>query len=176
MAFQGRYRQALVSRDVILKTILMNAIFKKLNYKQQEVIYILNAPASFTKEMDDLSNETAIKEKLPSSASAEFILAFASRQKELDILIPKIVNAAKGDALIWLAYPKKSSKNYTCDFNRDTGWAALGEAGYEPVRMIAIDEDWSALRFRKAENIKTMKRSSAISEKGKERITSKKAL
>ncbi|HMV90161.1 MAG TPA: hypothetical protein PKA40_11005, partial [Cyclobacteriaceae bacterium] len=53
------------------------------------------------------------------------------------------------------------------------GWAELGKAGYEPVRMVAIDEDWSALRFRKAENIKVMKRSSAISETGKKRIASK---
>lgn len=34
----------------------------------------------------------------------------------------------------------------------------MGEAGFEPVRMIAIDEDWSALRFRRAEFIKTMTR------------------
>ena len=59
---------------------------------------------------------------------------------------------------MWLAYPKGSSKRYTCVFTRDTGWASMGEAGFEPVRMIAIDEDWSALRFRRAEFIKTMTR------------------
>ena len=34
----------------------------------------------------------------------------------------------------------------------------MGEAGFEPVRMVAIDEDWSALRFRRAEFIKNMTR------------------
>jgi hypothetical protein len=42
-----------------------------------------------------------------------------------------------------------------CDFNRDTGWAALQEAGFDTVRAIAIDEDWTALRFRRKEFIKT---------------------
>jgi hypothetical protein len=34
----------------------------------------------------------------------------------------------------------------------------MGKAGFEPVRMVAIDEDWSALRFRRVEFIKTMNR------------------
>ncbi len=46
----------------------------------------------------------------------------------------------------------------------------MAERNYEPVTMIAIDEDWSALRFRQIENIKTMSRKFAISNKGKERI------
>ncbi|MEO8473318.1 MAG: hypothetical protein ABI477_14050, partial [Chryseolinea sp.] len=50
------------------------------------------------------------------------------------------------------------------------GWAVLGKLGFEPVRMVAIDEDWSALRFRKTSHIKTMTRSSAISDAGKKRI------
>jgi len=46
-------------------------------------------------------------------------------------------------------------KKYTCDISRDNGWQALGELGFEGVRMVAIDEDWSAVRFRRAEYIKT---------------------
>ena len=82
-----------------------------------------------------------------------------------------ITVAAEGDAILWICYPKKSSKKYKCDFNRDSGWTVLGAAGYEPVRMVAIDEDWSALRFRKAENIKTLTRSKTISQEGKKRAT-----
>lgn len=64
----------------------------------------------------------------------------------------------EGDGVLWFAYPKGTSKRYKCDFNRDNGWEILGQYGFEPVRMIAIDEYWSALRFRRAEYIKTMKR------------------
>ncbi len=44
------------------------------------------------------------------------------------------------------------------DFNRDTGSDALGAIGFEAVRQIAIDEDWTALRFRRAEFVKSLAR------------------
>ncbi len=69
-----------------------------------------------------------------------------------------------------MCYPKGSSKKYSCDFNRDTGWDIMGQYDLESVRAVAIDEDWSALRFRKVDFIKTMKRKfEALSEKGKEK-------
>ncbi len=62
------------------------------------------------------------------------------------------------DVVLWFAYPKGTSKNYKCDFNRDNGWDALGELNFEGVRIVSIDEDWSALRFRKVRFIKNMTR------------------
>ena len=69
------------------------------------------------------------------------------------------------------AYPKASSKRYQCEFNRDTGWAAVGVAGFESVRQVAIDEDWSALRFRRTEYVKKLTRDASrmSSEAGKSR-------
>jgi hypothetical protein len=73
--------------------------------------------------------------------------------------------------IIWIAYPKQSSKKYKCEFNRDTGWEVIGKLGFEPVKQVAIDEDWSALRFRRVEFIATLTRrnSMALSEQGKAR-------
>ncbi len=67
-----------------------------------------------------------------------------------------------GDAVVWFAYPKQSSKNYRSEIDRDHGWKVLGRAGFEPVRMVAIDADWSAVRFRRVENIKTMTRPASV--------------
>ena len=99
----------------------------------------------------------------------DFSLAFVIRQQELDEISAAVARKARGDAVIWFAYPKGSSKKYKCEFNRDTGWHVLGAAGFEPVRQVAIDEDWSALRFRRAAFIKDMKRRStmALSDEGK---------
>jgi hypothetical protein len=74
---------------------------------------------------------------------------------------------SEGDVVIWFAYPKGTSKKYKCEFNRDTGWEIFGKLGFEPVRAVAIDEDWSALRFRRVSFIKTMIRSFALTEEGK---------
>lgn len=81
-----------------------------------------------------------------------------TRQAELAALAADIAQKAEGDAVVWFAYPKASSKKYRCDFNRDSGWEALGSLGFEGVRQVAIDDDWSALRFRRVEYIKKMVR------------------
>lgn len=101
------------------------------------------------------------------------VLCFARTLAEVEWGAQLVGNAVE-DALVWFAYPKSSSKNYRCEFNRDTGWAALGAMGFEPVRQVAIDDDWSALRFRKVEKIGKLTRSSAISKEGQKRVASAK--
>ena len=62
------------------------------------------------------------------------------------VIVPK----TDGDVVLWFAYPKGTSKRVAGEINRDTGWEPLLSAGFETVRLVAIDEDWSALRFRRA--------------------------
>jgi len=83
------------------------------------------------------------------------------------------VPAADGDAVIWLAYPKSTSKKYTSTLTRESGADVFAKAGFESVRMIAIDEDWTAKRLRRAQYIKTMTRSEewAVSKTGKEKAS-----
>lgn len=135
----------------------MTAIFQKLNLKDQKEIVVVNTPASFEPELAALEG-VAVARDVDQPATIAFSLAFVTRLEEIEDLSARIAAKALGDALVWFAYPKASSKKYKCEFNRDTGWAALGEAGFEPVRQVAIDEDWSALRFRRVAYIKTLKR------------------
>lgn len=117
-----------------------------------------------------MSAMATIKQVVGLGDEIEFVLLFATRKEELDTQVRQIAPQLKGDALFWICYPKGSSKKYQCDFNRDTGWAILGEYEMEPVRQVAIDEDWSALRFRKVTYIKTLKRKfEALSEAGKKK-------
>ena len=136
----------------------MDAVFKKLNYKGQKLVHIINAPDSFRVHSDSISGEAAIKTKVGEKDQLEFVMLFATRQADLDIHAAHISPKLAGDAILWVCYPKGTSKKYTCDFNRDTGWQLLGRYDLEPVRQVAIDEDWSALRFRKVEFIKTLNR------------------
>ncbi len=146
----------------------MSDIFKKLNLKDQTEIIVLNPPASFEPELAALTGIN-VRRELKGVKALNFALAFVTKQAEVDKLAAALGQRTQGDAVVWFAYPKGTSKKYKCDFNRDTGWAALGALGFEPVRMVAIDADWSALRFRRADFIKTMRREEkhAISAKGK---------
>ena len=132
------------------------ATFAKLNLKDQAEIVVLNAPASFEPELKSFKGVSVRRDA--KGGDIGFSLAFVMTQKEVDTLAPQVAKKAKGDAIVWFAYPKGSSKKYKSQINRDNGWAVMGDAGFEPVRMVAIDEDWSAVRFRRVEFIKTMNR------------------
>ncbi len=146
----------------------MNALLKKLNFKEHKKLAIINAPEEFLDQMKDFSEYLEVTNKL-SDENVSFVLAFVKEQKQIDELAPKIDDVLGKDGLFWWAYPKGSSKRYKCDFNRDTGWQIMGKLGYESVRMVAVDEDWSALRFRKVEFVKTMTRDKSwvLTEEGK---------
>jgi hypothetical protein len=131
----------------------MATLFDKLQLKDHKEILVLNAPESFESELSHLP-VMHIHRSLEALKEIRFSLAFVTKQAEVDALTKKIAARAKGDAAVWFAYPKGSSKKYKCDFNRDTGWEKLKEAGFDTVRSIAIDEDWTGLRFRRTEFIK----------------------
>lgn len=143
-------------------------VFAKLNLKDQREIVVLQGPSSFERELETLDG-VRLRRSISGGSRVTFALAFVTSQEEVDRLAPGLATAAEGDAVIWFAYPKGSSKRYTSTINRERGWRILGDAGFEPVRMVAIDEDWSAVRFRRTEFIKALTRGAehAISAAGK---------
>ena len=148
----------------------MSNVFKKLNLKSETEIVVLDGPSSFEPELAALEN-IAIRRRVEETRAITFFLAFVTHQKDIDRLAKIVAKKAVGDAVVWFAYPKGTSKRYKCDFNMHAGWASLGEAGFEVVRLVAIDEDWSAKRFRRAEFIKTMARPKewAMTKEGKKK-------
>lgn len=143
----------------------MTPLFRKLNLGAHDTIHVLDAPPSFEAELAPLA---AVTVERTLAGRTAFALAFVVTQADLDAVSRRLVEAAEEDAVLWMVYPKASSKRYRCEFNRDSGWAVLGAAGFEPVRMVAVDEDWSALRFRRVEHIERMTRdpARAISDAG----------
>jgi len=127
----------------------MTPLFKKLNYKNQPEILVLNPPAGFLTEMDAMKPYARFPEFPGTGTRIEFLMAFVMTQAEVDRLSAAMVPLLAEDAVLWFAYPKQTSKKFNCEFNRDNGWKVLQSLGYEGVRMVAVDEDWSALRFRK---------------------------
>lgn len=149
----------------------MTPLFKKLNFKQQQAVFILNAPAEFEGEMQAMQQDTTIRKTVAATSEVEFVLAFVKTKTEIDQTIAAVRDRLKGDATVWFAYPKGTSKKYKAEINRDQGWEILGKSGFEAVRQVAIDNDWSAVRFRKVEFIKTMSRRKnfAMTEQGKQK-------
>ena len=81
------------------------------------------------------------------AGQAEAVLLFVNSLAEVDKLTPKAIKAVKPGGMLWIAYAKGSSKVDT-DVNRDRLWAAVQPIGWQPIRQIALDEVWSAMRFK----------------------------
>jgi hypothetical protein len=133
----------------------MKRLLVKLNYKGQERIALINAEDSFaislTNELKDVKIDKEIDPRFPYG----FVLIFVRNISEVDILAPIALHNLLVDGVIWFCYPKKRSKKYKSDIDRDHGWKALNDSGLHGIRLISIDGDWSALRFRNAKFIKS---------------------
>lgn len=144
----------------------MNEILKKLGLKDQSPILVLNAPEDYNRILENVDTEIHREMK----GKYKFIQIFVRNLEEAINAAESATQALDGDGHLWLCYPKGTSKNFKTDINRTKAWGLLGSYSFEPVSQISIDEDWSALRYRNVDYIKSMKRKTAATEKGRERI------
>jgi len=125
----------------------MNVV-KKFRLQENKPLYLLKASADIAAIFSGYDIKTALSGKQPIPQA----VIFAENKKTLDEVIPKVSDRLEEDALLWIAYPKKSGR-IKSDITRDNGWETVSAAGYEAVTQVAVDDDWSALRFRKTEAI-----------------------
>ncbi|MBX3259494.1 MAG: DUF1905 domain-containing protein [Labilithrix sp.] len=111
---------------------------ERLRLAPHATVALLAAPKGFS-----LGTKTTASPK-----RADAVLAFAASRAALTALLPKVVSVA-GSTPLWIAYPKTTSGVKT-DLTRDVGWEAVERAGLRAVTQVAVDDTWSALRFRPA--------------------------
>ena len=133
----------------------MKSFLTKLNYKGQKRISIINAEESFIRSISDELKDVIIDQEIDPRYPYEFIILFVSRVSEVEFLAPMALHNLMADGVLWFCYPKKTSKKYSSDIDRDHGWKVLNDSGLHGVRLVAIDADWSALRFRNIKYIKS---------------------
>lgn len=133
----------------------MKELLKKLNYKGQLRIAVINSEESFykavTKELKGVITDNDIDQRCP----YEFMIVFVKTVADVNELAPVALHNLTADGVLWFCYPKKSSKKYSSVLERDKGWKALNDSGFFGIRMVAIDDDWSAMRFRNVKFIKS---------------------
>jgi len=128
-----------------LKEMAMPApLTQKLQIKSGKLI-VINAPKGYADLLELELKHLAISTR--AAGTAEAVLLFVNSLAETEKLTPKAGKLVKPGGMLWLAYPKGSSKVKT-DVNRDILWKAVLPLGWQPIRQIALDEVWSALRFK----------------------------
>jgi hypothetical protein len=122
----------------------------KLGIKSGTRVIALGAPSSYRESLDPLPRGATVQTRL--SPNAAFVHRFVSSRKELATDFPKLAGALADEGTLWISWPKTTSgvdTDLTENVIRDLGLPL----GLVDVKVCAIDEVWSGLKFvRRVEN------------------------
>ena len=120
-------------------------VARKLQIPTAAAVVVLGRPDGIDLEIPD---DCVVVSDPDAAGDAQAVVAFLVHAADLEPVAGPALAAARADRLAWIAYPK--SRQLGTDLNRDILAALASERGTQPVRQIAIDGVWSALRFRPA--------------------------
>jgi hypothetical protein len=118
----------------------------KLNFKTGKDVVLCNVPAEIVLEMKK-GGLTIVE---PGFDKAYGALYFIQESAGIEKLLPELLVLLNSGTVLWIAYPKGGSGVKT-DLNRDKLWKLMQPKGFRPVRQVAIDGVWSAMRFKYGE-------------------------
>jgi hypothetical protein len=142
----------------------MQTLLEKLNYKGQKRIAFINAEKNFklapAREIKDVQLDIEIDPRYP----YDFMIIFVKTVSEVEGYAPLALHNLAVDGILWFCYPKQTSMKFTSEVGRDHGWKVLNDAEFFGIRLVSIDDDWSALRFRNRKFIKSSSERFGISQ------------
>jgi hypothetical protein len=122
-----------------------NALAKKMKLKPNQRALLVNAPEGYEKELkplpDGVELGTALRGKF------EWVQLFVKTQAELEKQLPRVVKALAPESILWISFPKGTSKIQT-DLTRDKGWDAMKNVDLKWVNLISVNSTWSAFAVR----------------------------
>lgn len=115
---------------------------KKMKLKSGLKAAVINAPENY---VDTLRHDTALSPTL--NGKFDWIQIFVRSKAELNALAPKAAKALKPESMLWISFPKGTSKIQT-DLTRDKGWEGVQELDLKWVNLVSVNETWSAFAMR----------------------------
>lgn len=118
---------------------------RKLGIKSGFRVLLYNQPDHYFDLFADLPDDLEFLEEI-GEGDADFIHVFCTSQAEMEEVAIRYKKALKKNGLLWLSWPKGKSKIET-DLKREPVREHLLAIGLVDVKVAAIDEDWSGLKF-----------------------------
>jgi hypothetical protein len=134
-------------------------LLEKLQLQDEKNLLIQGLPSSIEKQFIKLTFSKNVTPLLK-NRKIDFALVFAVSQKQLVDILKDVIPVLQENAKFWIAYPKLTSK-IASDLSRDKNWDFVSDYGFEAVRMVALDNVWSAGRFKKQHESEKKKIASA---------------
>jgi hypothetical protein len=119
----------------------------KLQLKKASRLELIGVPESYRESLAIALGDMTLEDEGAGGEPPEAVLAFVTGRDEAIAIATRAFARVAPGGLAWIAYPKGGAKTGT-DINRDILWQMLLAIGWRPVRQIAVDEVWSAIRFR----------------------------
>ena len=120
---------------------------RKLGVRAYMRVLALDPPPGFRDALAPLPEGAQVAEEPAAGGAFDVVIAFVEREVAVADALALARAALSDGGTLWFAYPKGGSGVET-DLSRDRGWEALTTAGLRPVSQVAVDDVWSALRFR----------------------------
>ena len=124
---------------------MTNPVARKLGMNPGMRALIIGPPPGYLKLLAPLPDSLTVSSR--SGGMYPFVQVFVTRLSEINRFAQRLSKHAAPNALVWISYPKKASK-LKGNLSRDVIRKAMSGAGWRAVSIVAIDEVWSALRFR----------------------------
>ena len=122
-----------------------NPLATKMKLKPGHSAAIIAAPADYLKELAPLP--AGVKVSLDLKGNYDWVQVFVKNKAEIDKMAPRAIRALKPESILWISFPKGSSKIQT-DLTRDKGWEILHHTDLKWITLISVNETWSAFAMR----------------------------
>ena len=119
-------------------------LYEKLGIKTGFSVLFIDEPKTFLKEISQVIPEINIKNT--GSKNLDYIHIFAKEKKVLEKNFKTSINDIKENGMIWISWPKKSS-NIITDLSENIIREVGLKFGVVDVKVCAVDENWSGLKF-----------------------------
>ena len=116
----------------------------KLGIKEGFKIIILNPPQNYDTSLGKLPKNVSVMEKL--SGPLDFIHFFTKKREDLEIKFSILKQELSRNGVLWISWPKSSSKVKT-DLNENIVREIGLKSGLVDVKICAVDEIWSGMKF-----------------------------
>lgn len=127
-----------------------SSLVKKLQIKPAYRLAIINPPPGYLEKLGPLPEGAVLADHR--KGAFDFVQLFVKNLAELNRFAPGAIRAVKSEGLLWISYPKRSSK-FETDLSRDRVWEVMAKSDLKGVALVSIDPVWSAMRFRPADRI-----------------------
>ena len=127
---------------------MATSLADKLLIKPDTTVLMLNAPIGYAKKLEPLPAGVTVSDKR--GKAADVVVAFVRDSGELRRLASGFP-ALEEDAVLWVCYPKGGKAG--TDLDRDTLNEMMGKHELTGVSLVAVDDTWSAMRFRAPEDV-----------------------